>query len=126
MTSSRDLKKQLRKDALARRDALDEFWRVEIALEMAETAKEQIAVEPGQVVSGFWPMRSEVDVRPLMFALREKGARLCLPAILDKATIVFRELVRGDPMVEMGFGTVGPLEVGEVMGQFVLVVQIET
>ncbi|RUW48994.1 5-formyltetrahydrofolate cyclo-ligase, partial [Mesorhizobium sp. M1A.F.Ca.ET.072.01.1.1] len=27
MTSSKDLKKQLRKEALARRDALDEFWR---------------------------------------------------------------------------------------------------
>ena len=98
MTSSKDLKKQLRKEALARRDALDEFWRVEIALEMAETAKEKIALEPGQIVSGFWPMRSEVDVRPLMFALRENGARLCLPAILDKTTIVFRELVRGAPL----------------------------
>ncbi|PBC05960.1 5-formyltetrahydrofolate cyclo-ligase [Mesorhizobium sp. WSM3860] len=113
MTSTKDLKKQLRKEALARRDALDEFWRVEIALEMAETARDQIAVEPGQIVSGFWPMRSEVDVRPLMFALREKGARLCLPAILDKTTIVFRELVRGAPMVEMGFGTVGPHEEAE-------------
>ncbi|CDX45515.1 conserved hypothetical protein [Mesorhizobium sp. SOD10] len=108
MSPSKDLKKQLRKEALARRDALDEFWRVEIALEMAETAKEKIDFEPGRIVSGFWPMRSEVDVRPLMFALREKGARLCLPAILDKTTIVFRELVRGAPMVEMGFGTVGP------------------
>ncbi|RUT96105.1 5-formyltetrahydrofolate cyclo-ligase [Mesorhizobium sp. USDA-HM6] len=108
MTPSKDLKKHLRKEALARRDALDEFWRVEIALEMAETARDQIAVEPGQIVSGFWPMRSEVDVRPLMFVLREKGARLCLPAILDKTTIVFRELVHGTPMVDMGFGTVGP------------------
>ena len=47
-------------------------------------------------------------MRPLMFALREKGARLCLPAILDKTTIVFRELVRGAPLVDMGFGTAGP------------------
>ena len=108
MTSSKDLKKQLRREALGRRDALDPMWRVEIALEMAETARDHLTIEPGQIVSAFWPMRSEVDVRPLMFALREKGARLCLPAILDKTTIVFRELVRGAPMVEMGFGTVGP------------------
>ena len=53
-------------------------------------------------------MRSEVDVRPLMFALRENGARLCLPAILDKTTIVFRELVRGAALVDMGFGTADP------------------
>ncbi|MBN9270706.1 MAG: 5-formyltetrahydrofolate cyclo-ligase, partial [Mesorhizobium sp.] len=124
MTSSRDLKKHLRKEALARRDALDEFWRVEIALEMAETAKAEIAIEPGQIVSGFWPMRSEVDVRPLMFALREKGARLCLPAILDKTTIVFRELVRGAPMVDMGFGTVGPHEEAEVLDPSVMLVPL--
>ncbi|MEI9404886.1 5-formyltetrahydrofolate cyclo-ligase [Mesorhizobium argentiipisi] len=124
MSSSKDLKKQLRKEALARRDALDEFWRVEIALEMAETAKEKIDFEPGRVVSGFWPMRSEVDVRPLMFALREKGARLCLPAILDKATIVFRELVRGAPMVEMGFGTVGPHEEAEVLDPTLMLVPL--
>ena len=108
MSTRKDLKKQLRREALARRDALDAFWRIEASLEMAETARDQIAVEPGAIVSGFWPMRSEVDVRPLMFALRENGARLCLPAILDKTTIVFRELVRGAALVDMGFGTVGP------------------
>ena len=124
MSPSKDLKKQLRKEALARRDALDEFWRVEIALEMAETAKEKIDFEPGRVVSGFWPMRSEVDVRPLMFALREKGARLCLPAILDKTTIVFRELVRGAPMVEMGFGTVGPHAEAEVLDPSMMLVPL--
>jgi 5-formyltetrahydrofolate cyclo-ligase len=124
MTSAKELKKHLRKEALSRRDALDEFWRVEIALEMAETARDQIAVEPGQIVSGFWPMRSEVDVRPLMFALREKGARLCLPAILDKTTIVFRELVRGAPLVEMGFGTVGPHEEAAVLDPAVMLVPL--
>jgi len=124
MTSLKDLKKQLRREALGRRDALDEFWRVEAALEMAETARDHLAIEPGQIVSGFWPMRSEVDVRPLMFALREKGARLCLPAILDKTTIVFRELVRGAPMVDMGFGTVGPHEEAEVLDPEVMLVPL--
>src|ERR1044072_6319805 len=124
MTSPKELKKQLRKEALGRRDALDEFWRVEIALEMAETARDQIAVEPSQIVSGFWPMRSEVDVRPLMFALREKGARLCLPAILDKTTIVFRELVRGTPLVEMGFGTAGPGEEAETLDPSLMLVPL--
>ena len=104
----RDLKKKLRTEALARRDALDVAWRIEASLAMAETAAREIAVEPGMVVSGFWPMRSEVDVRPMMFALMERGARLCLPAILDRTTIVFRELVRGGELVDMGFGTMGP------------------
>ena len=67
-----------------------------------------IRFEPGAVISGYWPMRSEVDVRPLMARLREEGGRLCLPAILDRNTMVFRELVRGAELVEMGFGTCGP------------------
>ena len=114
MDEYRALKKQLRAEALARRDALDAQWRIEASLGMAEWAQ-RIPVEPGDVVSGFWPMRSEVDVRPLMFAFREQGSRLCLPAILDKTTIVFRELVRGADLVDMGFGTYGPGPEAEVL-----------
>lgn len=114
MTQMKALKKELRGQALARRDALPVTWRIEASLQMAEVAA-TIAVQPSTVVSGFWPMRSEVDSRPLMFALRDKGARLCLPAILDKTTIVFRELVRGAELIEMSFGTAGPAEDAEVL-----------
>ena len=123
MDEYRALKKQLRAEALARRDALDPQWRIEASLGMAEWAQ-RIPVEPGDVVSGFWPMRSEVDVRPLMFAFREQGARLCLPAILDKTTIVFRELVRGAEMVDMGFGTYGPGPEAEVLQPVLMLVPL--
>ena len=106
-TSPRELKKLLRAQALVRRDALDPQWRVEASLGIAD-ALGSLEIEPGTIVSGFMPMRSEVDLRPAMAALRDKGAVLCLPAILDKTTIVFRELVRGAEMVPMGFGTFGP------------------
>lgn len=106
-TLPREIKKQLRAEALARRDALDPQWRIERSMAMAETVA-SLDVDGETVVSGFWPMRSEVDIRPAMFALGDMGARLCLPAILDKTTIVFRELVRGAGLVDMGFGTFGP------------------
>jgi 5-formyltetrahydrofolate cyclo-ligase len=118
-----DIKKQLRAEALARRDALDPEWRAEVALQMMQ-ATAQLALEPGTVVSGFWPMRSEVDVRPLMFALIDKGVRLCLPAILDKTTIVFRELKRGAPLVDMGFGTRGPGEAAAVLDPTVMLMPL--
>jgi 5-formyltetrahydrofolate cyclo-ligase len=124
MTTPKEFKKNLRKEALARRDALDPFWRIEASLEIAETARDGIAVGPGAIVSGFWPMRSEVDIRPAMFALREKGARLCLPAILDKSTIVFRELVRGAALVDMGFGTAGPGDEAEVLSPSIMLVPL--
>lgn len=124
MNSPKELKRELRRAALARRDALDPSWRIEASLEMAGTAKERIAVEPGAIVSGFWPMRSEVDVRPLMFALREYGARLCLPAILDKTTIVFRELVRDAALVDMSFGTTGPGEEAATLDPQIMLVPL--
>ena len=121
MSDFKSRKKSLRLEALARRDALDPEYRIEASLGMAELAP-ALTVSPGDVVSGYWPMRSEVDVRPLMFALREQGARLVLPAILDKTTIVFRELVRGAELIDMGFGTFGPGPECEVLdASFMLV-----
>lgn len=124
MKPPRELKRELRREALARRDALDPSFRIEAALEMTEFARNSIEVEPGAIASGFWPMRSEVDVRPMMFALRENGARLCLPAILDKTTMIFRELVRGAALVDMGFGTAGPGDEAEALDPSIMLVPL--
>jgi 5-formyltetrahydrofolate cyclo-ligase len=107
MTSLKELKKHLRAEALARRDALDPGWRIEASLGMATYAP-ALDLKHGPVVSGFLPIRSEADLRPLMAALADRGAKLCLPVVLDRETIVFRELVRGAAMVATGFGTSGP------------------
>jgi 5-formyltetrahydrofolate cyclo-ligase len=124
MDAHKELKKHHRLEALGRRDALDPVWRIEASLAMADVAAREINLEPGTVVSGFWPIRSEIDVRPLMFALRDKGARLCLPAILDRTTIVFRELVRGADLVDMGFGTFGPGAEAEVLEPEIMLVPL--
>ena len=76
------------------------------------------------MVAGFWPIRSEIDPRPLMYALQGKGARLCLPAILDRSTMVFRELVRGDKLVGMGFGTAGPADHNAVVDPSIILVPL--
>ena len=34
---------------------------------------------PGTVVAGYWPMRGEIDVRPLLFALLGRGHTVLLP-----------------------------------------------
>jgi 5-formyltetrahydrofolate cyclo-ligase len=122
--SSRELKKALRQEALARRDALDPQARIDAALVIAEAGADAIDIAPGDIVSGFLPIRSEMDTRPLMAALAEKGARLCVPAILDKTTIVFRELVRGAPMVDTGFGTVGPGEDAAILDPTIMLVPL--
>ena len=104
---AKDIKDRLRRAALGRRDALDPAFRAQVSARLAEAAG-ALGLAPGSVVSGFWPIRSEIDLRPLMAALAARGARLALPAILDRATIVFREYVPGMPLVDMGFSTKGP------------------
>lgn len=104
----KELKGNLRKERLALRDALKPEQRAEASLAILEHAGEKISLFPKAVVSGFWPIRSEIDVRPLMSRLQARGARLCLPAIIDKETIVFREFSASADMIETGFGTSGP------------------
>lgn len=104
----RELKALIRKERLAARDRLDPALRLEHGLGMAEHAGDAIAIYPGTIVSGFFPIRSEADIRPLMARLKARGARLCLPVVIDRETIVFRELVTGAELVDTGFGTRGP------------------
>ena len=102
------LKARLRHETLARRDLLDPAERIEMSLAAAEHVAQLPDFEPGTVVSGFLPIRSEIDARPLMDRLRQRGARLCLPVVQDRTTIIFRELIRTAELVDTGFGTSGP------------------
>lgn len=104
----KELKAQYRNERLAARDAIPADERIEMGLAMAAHGGDAIDVAPGAIASGFLPIRSEVDIRPLMARLRERGARLCVPAILNRSTIVFRELVPGAALIATGFGTSGP------------------
>jgi 5-formyltetrahydrofolate cyclo-ligase len=122
-SSPSEMKKSIRRESLARRDALPVDRRIEKSLAIADHGA-GLAVEPGTILSGFWPIRSEADVRPLMFALRERGARLCLPVVTDRETIVFRELVRGAAMIDTGFGTAGPGPEAEVLDPRTLLVPL--
>ena len=101
-------KAALREAVLARRDQLDPVQRIEMSIAAAAHGERHIGFDPGSIVSGFLPIRSELDLRPLMDSLRVRGARLCVPVVIDRQTITFRELVRGAELVKTGFGTVGP------------------
>ena len=104
----KELKALYRTERLALRDAIPAEERVAKALDMARHGAEMAGIRAGMIVSGFLPIRSEPDIRPLLDRLRDRGVRVCVPVILDKVTIVFRELVADAPLVFSGFGTVGP------------------
>lgn len=58
-------------------------------------------------VAGYWPIRSELDPRPLMRALAARGVDLALP-VTTGTGLVFRRWREGDVLVNAGFGTLGP------------------
>ncbi|QTN99414.1 5-formyltetrahydrofolate cyclo-ligase [Brucella sp. 458] len=105
-----DEKQALRRMVLARREALDPRYQYDAALAAAKKGEAAIAVPAGVMIAGYWPIRSEIDPRPLLSAFRAKGARLCLPVVLDAETIVFREFLPDAELVPTGFGTMGPDE----------------
>ena len=62
-----------------------------------------------EVISGFRPIRTEIDVTPLMQALHAAGHRLCVPVIEGKGLpLKFREWAPGAEMVEGAFGALVP------------------
>ncbi|MFC4623681.1 5-formyltetrahydrofolate cyclo-ligase [Daeguia caeni] len=101
-------KQQLRRMVLARRDGLDPRFRYDAGLAAAKAGEAGIAIVEGVIVAGYWPIRSEIDPRPLLFSMRERGARICLPVVLDHETIGFREYLPDTELVQTGFGTMGP------------------
>lgn len=107
-TARAGVKTQLRNERLAARDALLPLERADKSLAIAAHGAGAIELEAGAIVSGFLPIRSEADVQPLMTLLRDRGAKICLPVILDKQTIVFRELLSEAELVAGTFGTSSP------------------
>jgi 5-formyltetrahydrofolate cyclo-ligase len=127
MTLSRTDKTALRREGLARRDALPEEARASGAqaiaaqlLELPELAGPLLAA---RVVAGYWPLRTEVDGRPALEALHARGARIALPFVADP-TLVFREWRPGAALARGAFGVHAPGDDEAVLEPDVLLVPL--
>jgi 5-formyltetrahydrofolate cyclo-ligase len=100
-------KASLRTEALAKRDALSDEQRVAASLAVAQRGL-PFEVAPGAVVSGYSPIRNEIDPVPLMRKIAEQGALLALPAVMARGqSLTFRAWSPNDRMV---MGPLGILE----------------
>ncbi len=98
------LKAALRRDALARREALPPDQRQAAGLAIAERAL-PVEVAPGTVVSGFSPMKSEISPLPLLRRLADAGASLALPVVTGRGRpLVMRAWPFGAPLVSGVWG----------------------
>ena len=80
---------------------------------------------PGTVAAAYWPLGDEIDPRPLMTALHERGLRLALPAIRAAgAPLDFRAWQPGDALQAAGFGTREPLAAAPLLRPALLLVPL--
>lgn len=101
------LKEQLRSEALARRDGLDKAFRKEAARAITERALDLPELSGVTPVGSYWPIRSEVDPRPLLEALLARGQDVALSQILHPH-LSWRLWQPGDVLVKGGFGVREP------------------
>jgi len=95
-------KAQLRASALALRDAMLAAERAAAAESIAGRAF-PVTIAPGMIVSGYSPMKTEINPIPLLRKLSQAGASLALPAIAS----------RGKPLIMRAWGFGAPLKPGQ-------------
>ena len=109
-------KGDLRKSALDARDAMEETARA-AAGEKVATRGLPFEMAPGAIVSGYSPIRSELDPVPLMQKLAGQGAKLALPAVLARGkSLMFRAWSPGDRLT---MGPLGILEPSPAMAELI-------
>ena len=90
---------------------------------LTENVLRDYSPPPNAVVSGFWPMGHEIDIRPLLSALHARGHTIVLPVTPKRGLpLEFRVWQPGDIMVEERFGTMRPT--GEVRSPDFLLVPL--
>ncbi|MET3560605.1 5-formyltetrahydrofolate cyclo-ligase [Bartonella japonica] len=103
---------QLRKKGLSQRDALSARERTlfsqRACSHLLRSLEEKWEDFSHLILAGYWPIKSEIDPRPLFKAIALRGGCLALPAVLDSSTMVFRTFSQETILESMRFGTLGP------------------
>jgi 5-formyltetrahydrofolate cyclo-ligase len=103
-TATQSDKAILRRDALARRDALPAIERQQAA-EIIAAREFPVAIAPGAIASGFMPLKSEINPIPLLRKLAGAGARLALPVVAGKGLpLIMRAWTFGAPLASGVWG----------------------
>jgi 5-formyltetrahydrofolate cyclo-ligase len=119
-----DQKSVLRAEALARRDALPPAER-QAAAEAIAARGLPVAVTPGMIVSGFSPMKTEINPLPLMRKLADAGAQLALPCIAGRGQpLIMRVWNFGAPLASGQWGIREPLPEAPEVAPDILIVPL--
>ena len=114
----------MRRELTARRDALPAAERQQAAETIAARAF-PVAVPPGAIVSGFMPLKSEINPLPLLRKLAEAGASLALPVVAGKGQpLIMRGWAFGTPLASGVWGIKEPMPDAPAVDPDILIVPL--
>lgn len=112
------MKTEMRTAALTVRAGQDPAW----GMALADLVLARLPPRPDEIWAGYWPMGTEIDIRPLLHRLAARGP-VVLPVTPPRGQpLTFRRWQPGGAMKPERFGTVAPT--GEVMVPDVLLVPL--
>lgn len=114
------LKAEARRAALMRRAACDPA----LGVGLRDVVLREAPPRAGAIIAGYWPMGTEMDIRPLLHALADRGHPLALPVTPKRGMpLRFRRWRWGDALMAGPFGTRQP-EDGENVDPDILLVPL--
>lgn len=73
-----------------------------------ERGSDEFSARGQIVVSGYYPIRGEIDPLPLLYALHDRGVELALPVIKPGPALIFRKWTPTDILVRRKYGLFEP------------------
>lgn len=80
-----ETKDSIRQQAMARRARMTGTARARAAIKIKKIFLSSMSIRPGSIIAGYWPIKSEPDIRPLLKELSKRGYRVALPVVIEMA-----------------------------------------
>ncbi len=117
-----ETKSAIRHTFIERRQELPAAERHAAAAALMRLFFEMVELPPASVVAGYWPVRGEIDVLPLLRELIARGHTVALPQVMGAEELMQFRLWREDSAMHRGgFGIPEPAEGDVVVPDTVLV-----
>ncbi|WP_370931370.1 5-formyltetrahydrofolate cyclo-ligase [Bartonella sp. DGB1] len=102
----------LRKEILKKRDSIDSSYKKFAAQKLVDVGKSNILnslkLSSNPMVGGYFPIKSEIDVLPLMKSLSAVGVSIALPVMQDNLQMSFSPYKLGDQLIKDKMGVLAP------------------
>ena len=104
----------------AGRAAAENLWQ-----QFQDARRQGLVIDDDDVVSGYWPIRDELDIRRLLTGLTEQGIRCALPVVMGRdRPLQFRQWQPGLELVQRSFGLSAPPDAARVLTPRIVLVPL--